>query len=403
MNTSVNAEWIVNYSIFFTILLFGSVLSLLWVGLPYFILLFHFFHKSYQHIRDFPFIRWYINLLEKRCEDFKLEKVLVVAEEKQRVELISFEKQLNAFLYTGKLKNDRKVTIKKIPKKEKKLADNETSTLVQCDGHSNIIRYFMKEEDEEHIYIIFEHFSKTLQEWFDFGTKDRISIFHQISKGIQHLHSLNILHCNIHPESIFVINDNTIKLGNFEKSKPAKQMDFQTDIIQLGKLFQKVLLEKKATTLDEDLIENILNNYSTIEQVLKHSLFWEEKKKLNLISDASAYLCSQTSEDAIQMNQHFESKKNEIFEKEWNLKIDVEIISNVTKFRKYDFSKLIDLIRFIRNINSHLNEYDLKVQEILLRNGIFKYFDKKFPNLFSFIFRNLQTCKNLVSYNKYYL
>eukprot|EP01080_Neovahlkampfia_damariscottae_P010278 gene10278-2697_t len=410
MNATVITPSLINYSIIVSVFIFGSVLSLIWLSLPYIIILFQYFQKSYTHIREFAIIKWYINLLEKRCEEFQLETVSIIKKveeteepkikkkNKKRIGNIILDSKLNDHLYFGKFKNDRNIVIKKVAKTNEEFVNNEITHLIKCDGNSNVVRYFMKEEDEHFFYLVLEPIENTLDIFLTeekLTKQKRSEIFIQILKGIQFLHSLNISHCNIEASSIFLTKDNLIKFGNLELSSYRKTPSdefFENDIKSAGKLFKHIIESSKfkMTKLEEDLINEGLTTKISIEKSMDHALFWEDKMKLNLICNASAYLCSQSSEDAIKLNQFFENEKNQIFEGEWSLKVDQVVIENVCKYRKYDFNRLVDLIRFIRNIHNHLNEYEEKVQEILTRKGIFRYFDKKFPNLFYFVFKNFK-------------
>ncbi|OLY83089.1 Serine/threonine-protein kinase/endoribonuclease IRE1 [Smittium mucronatum] len=79
-------------------------------------------------------------------------------------------------------------------------------------------------------------------------------------------------------------------------------------------------------------------------------------------------------------------KPSEIPEHEkfrWDKVLDKNLLKDLGGFRKYDFYKLRDLLRVVRNKKSHYQDLDPVLQESLgeLPEGYCKYFESRFPNL----------------------
>lgn len=76
----------------------------------------------------------------------------------------------------------------------------------------------------------------------------------------------------------------------------------------------------------------------------------------------------------------------------WDKHLDPILVHQVTRYRKYDFTKVWDLLRLIRNLKGHFREYDEKVQELMqpIPDGIFCYFDRKFPCLLYHVYKLLR-------------
>ena len=72
-------------------------------------------------------------------------------------------------------------------------------------------------------YLVFEYMDKNLYYYYKKNTisyKNVISIFYEVTKGLEYIHSQNIIHCDLKPENI-MINKETkkIKIVRFCKDK----------------------------------------------------------------------------------------------------------------------------------------------------------------------------------------
>jgi len=130
----------------------------------------------------------------------------------------------------GKLR-DRPVAVKKVVASQFKLAKKEIDLLIRSDGHSNVVRYFTQEETREFIYLALELCDYTLEtavshlkdlnrgrrELVNKSAKKNvrlpestITFLQSLADATKHLHTLCIVHCDIKPQNILVIETRNI-------------------------------------------------------------------------------------------------------------------------------------------------------------------------------------------------
>lgn len=111
-------------------------------------------------------------------------------------------------VYKGMFDN-RDVAVKRILPECFSFADREVQLLRESDEHPNVIRYFCTEKDRQFQYIAIELCAATLQEYVeqkDFAHLglEPITLLHQTTSGLAHLHSLNIVHRDLKPHNILL-------------------------------------------------------------------------------------------------------------------------------------------------------------------------------------------------------
>ncbi len=88
-------------------------------------------------------------------------------------------------------------------------------------------------EDEEHIFIIMELatggdlFDKIIQEE-GISETDAVNVFYQILQAVLHIHSQNMIHCDIKPENILCMSPvcDTVKVIDFGFAQEEEEDDF---------------------------------------------------------------------------------------------------------------------------------------------------------------------------------
>jgi len=109
----------------------------------------------------------------------------------------------------------RAVAVKRLVKTANSLAEKEIRHLVSSDEHPNVIRYHGKEESPSFFYIALDKFDTSLDQFVEYHDKfpslvsptrgyDVKDALSQITRGVQHLHSLKLVHRDIKPQNILV-------------------------------------------------------------------------------------------------------------------------------------------------------------------------------------------------------
>lgn len=117
----------------------------------------------------------------------------------------------------------------------------------------------------------------------------------------------------------------------------------------------------------------------SIELILKHPFFWNKDKKIELLLKISDKLNILDRESEI--IKIFEKNSHQVFKfNDWSKnKFNDNFLSNLNSFRKYDYGKLMDLLRVFRNKYHHVNEIpkEFKINE----NNFLDFFINLYPNL----------------------
>jgi NIMA (never in mitosis gene a)-related kinase len=126
----------------------------------------------------------------------------------------------------------KKVKIEKLSEKEKKNALNEIRILASI-KHPNIISYkeaFFDENDKSLCLImefadsgdLWQKIQRCIKKSIKLRESYIWSIFTQVTRGLKTLHDLGVLHRDLKSANVFLNRDGTIKLGDMNVSKVAK-------------------------------------------------------------------------------------------------------------------------------------------------------------------------------------
>ncbi|KAK6362877.1 bifunctional endoribonuclease/protein kinase ire1 [Orbilia blumenaviensis] len=113
-------------------------------------------------------------------------------------------------VFKGKF-GDREVAVKRLFVDSYDLASHEVNLLQKVDDHPNVVRYFCQKQTSLFLYIALELCPASLHDVFETPQHAHIlelmnppEVLRQMTMGVQHLHSLKIVHRDIKPQNILV-------------------------------------------------------------------------------------------------------------------------------------------------------------------------------------------------------
>jgi serine/threonine-protein kinase/endoribonuclease IRE1 len=140
-----------------------------------------------------------------------------------------------------------------------------------------------------------------------------------------------------------------------------------------------------ARCLIEAMIQPRSVDRLTSEEVLHHPFFWSSEKQLRFLMDTSDVV--EENPDAYSpIRRALESEALAVVGPDWSVLLLPELISNLGKYRKYDYTSVRDCLRVIRNKKHHYNELSTDLKRKLggsMPVGFLNYFlaQSRFPKL----------------------
>ena len=155
---------------------------------------------------------------------------------------IKIEKRMAHNVWKGTLRDGRSIAVKKYLKASSSKPDKELDILLRMSNTKpspNIVQYFCKEENDNHLYIALELCDMNLEEAIQSkkeATSSQLTSLRQITDGLWHVHKQGIQHRDIKPTNIllkqrddglyFLISD--FDLGHFEKENSDHKKPYGT-------------------------------------------------------------------------------------------------------------------------------------------------------------------------------
>lgn len=294
------------------------------------------------------------------------------------------------------------------------------------------------------------------------------SILRQATSGLAHLHLLDIVHRDIKPHNVLLstpgprgevramISDfglcKKLQLGRVSFSRRSgvtgtdgwiapemlngNRTTCAVDIFSLGCVFYYVLSngkhpfgdplrrqanilcgENDLTALHDEISQNdkelalilikamIANNPSERPPVMAvhdHPIFWEPAKILGFFQDVSDRVEKEETSSPALLALEFEC--NRVVQGDWRLLIDVEVATDLRKYRSYRGESVRDLLRALRNKKHHYRELSQQAQESLgyIPDKFTEYWLSRFPSLLSHVWCAMQTFRNEPTLRDYY-
>ncbi|POS87569.1 hypothetical protein EPUL_001650 [Erysiphe pulchra] len=119
------------------------------------------------------------------------------------------------------------------------------------------------------------------------------------------------------------------------------------------------------------------------DQVMAHPFFWSSKKKLNFLCDVSDHFEKEKRDPPTEALQELESYAYEICGKDFLKALGRDFVESLGKQRKYTGTRLLDLLRALRNKKNHFEDLNDKLKKELgpLPDGYLSFWTRRFPQL----------------------
>uniref|UniRef100_V9IIK0 Serine/threonine-protein kinase/endoribonuclease IRE1 n=2 Tax=Apis cerana TaxID=7461 RepID=V9IIK0_APICE len=133
-----------------------------------------------------------------------------------------------------------------------------------------------------------------------------------------------------------------------------------------------------------------------------HPIFWEPAKILGFFQDVSDRVEKEETSSPALVALEFEC--NRVVQGDWRLLIDVEVATDLRKYRSYRGESVRDLLRALRNKKHHYRELSQQAQESLgyIPDKFTEYWLSRFPSLLSHVWCAMQTFRNEPTLRDYY-
>ncbi|XP_017884608.1 serine/threonine-protein kinase/endoribonuclease ire-1 isoform X2 [Ceratina calcarata] len=294
------------------------------------------------------------------------------------------------------------------------------------------------------------------------------SILRQATSGLAHLHLLDIVHRDIKPHNVLLsapgprgevramISDfglcKKLQLGRVSFSRRSgvtgtdgwiapemlngDRTTCAVDIFSLGCVFYYVLSDGKhpfgdplrrqanilcgesdlmalhdgisrndkelALVLIKAMISSNPSERPPVTAVYDHPIFWEPARILGFFQDVSDRVEKEQVDSPALLA--LESDHDRVVQGDWRLLIDVEVATDLRKYRSYRGESVRDLLRALRNKKHHYRELSPQAQESLgdIPDKFTNYWLSRFPCLLSHVWCAMQAFRDEPTLRNYY-
>jgi len=121
----------------------------------------------------------------------------------------------------------------------------------------------------------------------------------------------------------------------------------------------------------------------TARQVMAHPFFWSPKKRLNFLCDVSDHFEKEKRDPPTPALEELEKCAPRVVRGDFLKHLSKDFVDSMGKQRKYTGTRLLDLLRALRNKKNHYEDMSDKLKKEVgpLPDGYLSFWTTKFPNL----------------------
>lgn len=275
-----------------------------------------------------------------------------------------------------KLNSTERYAIKILSTQEEnaiKLLDRETQTLKRL-NHINIVKFIEEGYEDRHklVYLVLEYLEgQSIKEYFDSGInlKTQLDIFLQIIDGISHAHSKDIIHRDIKPDNIKIVDTG---------EKPvAKILDFGIAIITTTILTNTIRsyhtplfsapeqINLERVSRDSDIYSLGMTFLYLLSSQKSRIDFQEERNKAALYKSAEETLNNFNASSLIELLKKATDK-----DRETRPKLD-QIRKEIANLRQELSERMVILFSITPKLQEQIsNKYNLQQQSVKIKKHI---------------------------------
>ncbi|KAL4186853.1 hypothetical protein AMTRI_Chr09g36170 [Amborella trichopoda] len=326
-------------------------------------------------------------------------------------------------LYEG-----RRVAVKRVLQSYYFTADKEIDLLTHSDRNSNIVRLYSVVRDQHFIYLLLERCFCNLAELIqkhsqltDYDAavftnrrpnQQKFELWRNGSPStvLENLMSSGwqapeqLLHGR-QTKAIDIFSLGCVLYFCMTKGRHPFGKPLERDLnISHGK-FDLCLVDHipEAVDLLSRMLAHDLTMRPTAQEVLLHPLLWTGEWRLKFLQETSDRIVSAHKKSNLVVA--IEGIHLSAPHKRWDKNMDDAFVSNLKSGpRRYNFRRICDLIRVIRNFSTHYNQLPKHIQELLgpIPSGFYSYFASRFPNLLLEVYKIVyQYCREEVWYKNF--
>ncbi|CAG8443857.1 10853_t:CDS:2 [Ambispora leptoticha] len=163
----------------------------------------------------------------------------------------------------------------------------------------------------------------------------------------------------------------------------SREVNILKGVYELNKLDNMGEEGVEARDLIERMIERDPKKRPRASTVMIHPYFWSPAKRLSFLQDASDRFEVEERDPPSPLLQRLETEVVNVIGPDWYRRIDRVLVDNLGKYRKYDGSRIRDLLRALRNKKHHYQDLPEHVKKSLgeVPEGFLFYFTSRFPKL----------------------